>query len=201
MRTASRRWRSLALACLLIPAAAAGPPGPQEPTDLVVALIRLRTPSMEFIASRPTIVAAVAAQNARQTSQKEIDEIDRVWQSTPELTDFKKSLQENDAGRILKSFMVRGSKTYTEALLTDRHGALVAAYPTPSDYWQGDEAKFQVPWETGELYIGPIEFDESTQAYASQVSVLVVDDAGQKIGVLIMGVRLSKGPPEPADAD
>ena len=58
-----------------------------------------------------------------------------------------------------------------------------------------------MPWETGELYIGPIEFDESTQAYASQVSVLVVDDEGQKIGVLIMGIRLSKGPPEPADTD
>lgn len=201
MRAASRLWRSLAVAGFLLPAAAAGPPTPQEPTDLVVALIRLRTASMEFIASRPTIVAAVAAQNSQERSQEEIDEIDRRWQSTPELTDFKKSLQENEAGKILRGFLQRTRTTYTEALLTDRNGALVAVYPTSSDYYQGDEAKFRVPWETEELYIGPIAFDESSEAYASQVSVLVFDDSGQKIGVLVMGVRLSKGPPEPTEQD
>jgi hypothetical protein len=86
-------------------------------------------------------------------------------------------------------------KMYSEALLTDNQGALVAAYPTPSDYWQGDEEKFQAPWSSGELYIGPIGFDESTQVYASPVSVPVFDDRGTKIGVLVMGVRLSRGQP------
>jgi hypothetical protein len=86
---------------------------------------------------------------------------------------------------------------YSEALLTDDQGGLVAAYPPPTDYWQGDEAKFQAPWSSGALWVGPIGFDESTQVYASPVAVPVFDDLGQKIGVLVMGVRLSTGTPAP----
>ena len=48
--------------------------------------------------------------------------------------------------------------------------------------------------------VGRIRFDESTQVYASPVSVLVFDDGGTQIGVLEMSVRLSKGRPS-ADAD
>jgi hypothetical protein len=166
---------------------------PQEPTDLLQAFIRLRGPLIEAIAARPKIIAAVAEQNALNRSLEEIQQIDADWQSQKELTPFKESLEANPAGQILRSFVTRATKMYAEALLTDNQGALVAAYPAPSDYWQGDEEKFQVPWSSGQLHVGRIRFDESTQVYASPVSVLVFDDAGSQIGVLVMGVRLSKG--------
>jgi hypothetical protein len=168
---------------------------PQEPAELLEAFIRLRGPLIEAIAARPKIVAAVAEQNALNRSLEEIQRIDLDWQSQQDLTPLKEALESNPAGQLLKSFVTRAAKMYSEALLMDNQGALVAAYPMPSDYWQGDEEKFQAPWESGKLYVGRIRFDESTQVYASPVSVLVFDDDGTKIGVLVMGVRLSKGRP------
>jgi hypothetical protein len=168
---------------------------PQEPAELLQAFIRLRGPLIEAIAARPKIVAAVAEQNALNRSLEEIQRIDLDWQSQQDLTPLKEALESNPAGQLLKSFVTRAAKMYSEALLMDNQGALVAAYPMPSDYWQGDEEKFQAPWESGKLYVGRIRFDESTQVYASPVSVLVFDDDGTKIGVLVMGVRLSKGRP------
>lgn len=172
---------------------------PQEATDLLLALIRLRSPGVENVAARPQIADAVAAQNTWKLSDEEVQKRDRAWQAASGTTELKEQLQANEAGRVLRGFVDRGSKTYTEALLMDRRGALVAAYPPPSDYWQGDEDKFNVPFKTGQLYIGPIHFDHSTQAYVSDVCSPVHGAAADPIGVLCMAVRLSKGPGIPPD--
>lgn len=166
----------------------------QEATDLLQALIRLRSPSIENVASRPQIVAAVVAQNSWGVSDAVIQKRDEEWQAASGVTPFMESLQTNEAGRMLRGFVERGNKTYTEALLMDNAGALVAAYPAPSDYYQGEEEKFQKPFRSGELYIGPIHFDHSTQAYVSDVCSPIFDGGTEPVGVLCMAVRLSKGP-------
>ena len=191
---------SLASASIVAIPMLLGAAEPQEPADLLQAFIRLRGPLIEAIAARPKIVVAVAEQNALNRSLEEIQQIDADWRSQKDLTPLKEALEANPAGQLLKGFVTRAAKMYSEALLMDNQGALVAAHPTPSDYWQGDEEKFQAPWESGNLHVGRIRFDESTQVYASPVSVLVFDDGGTQIGVLVMGVRLSKGRPS-ADAD
>ncbi len=170
----------------------------QEATDLLLALIRLRSPGIENVAARPQIAEAVAAQNTWKISDAEVQKRDEEWQAGG-AAELKQQLQTNEAGRVLRGFVDRGSKTYTEALLMDRRGALVAAYPPPSDYWQGEEDKFKLPFATGQLYIGPIHFDHSTQAYVSDVCAPIHADDPQAIGVLCMAVRLSKGPGVPPD--
>lgn len=166
----------------------------QEATDLLQALIRLRSPGIENVASRSQIVAAVVAQNTWDISDAEIQKRDKEWLAASGVTPFMESLQVNEAGRVLRSFVERGNKTYTEALLMDNAGALVAAYPAPSDYYQGEEEKFQKPFRSGDLYIGPIHFDHSTQAYVSDVCSPIFETGTDPIGVLCMAVRLSKGP-------
>jgi hypothetical protein len=193
------------IACfaLLGVALAAAPPArgqeAQEATDLLLALIRLRSPGIENVSARPQIVDAVVAQNGWKISDEEVQKRDREWQAAPGSTELKEQLQTSEAGRVLRGFVQRGSKTYTEALLMDRRGALVAAYPAPSDYWQGDEDKFTMPFSSGKLYIGPIHFDHSTQAYVSDVCSPVHADGAEPVGVLCMAVRLSKGSGVPPD--
>lgn len=168
----------------------------QEATDLLMALIRVRSPGVESIAGRPAMAAAVAAQNASELSDAEIQKRDREWQAAEgKITPLKESLQLEGIGRVLRAFIERGDRFYTEGLLMDKRGALVGAFPAPSDYWQGDEEKFTQPFATGQTYIGPIHFDHSTRAYVSDVCAAVYEDGGsQQIGVLCMAVRLSKGP-------
>lgn len=207
-------WRARALALGLAwglagaaPSAGAqpapeAPPGPQaqEATDLLQALIRVRSPAIEAMAARPEIVQAVQAQNSWTLSEAEIRARDEAWQAAGGRTPLADKLQRNEAGRLLAALVERGSRSYTEGLLMDRRGALVAAYPPPSDYDQGDEEKFRRPFETGQLYIGPIHFDRSTRAYVSDVCAPVFGDAPDPIGALCMAVRLSKGPGIPPEA-
>jgi hypothetical protein len=187
------------LVLLLAPEARAQQP--QEATDLLMALIRVRSPAVESIAARPGIAAAVAAQNASDLSDEEVQKRDREWQAAGgKITPLKESLQLEGIGRVLRAYIERGDRFYTEALLMDQRGALVGAFPAPSDYWQGDEDKFTQPFATGQTYVGPIHFDHSTRAYVSDVCAAVFEDGGSaQIGVLCMAVRLSKGPGVPPD--
>jgi hypothetical protein len=168
---------------------------PQEATDLLQAFIRLRAPLAQAIAARDDVIEVVEAQNANRLSLDDIRKIDAQWVAGGQRP-LKESLAQNRAGVLLRSFVTRATTMFSEAMLTDEQGALVAAYPTPTDYWQGDEVQFLEPWQSGKLYVGPIGFDRSTQVYAAPIAVRVHDDAGKQIGVLIMGVRLSIGPAE-----
>jgi len=74
--------------------------------------------------------------------------------------------------------------------LCDKRGAVVGESPKTSDYWQGDEEKFVECYNRGDgnVFIGDLEFDDSTQSYTVQISIPVKDD-GKTIGVLIVGIR------------
>ncbi|MDM8567871.1 PDC sensor domain-containing protein [Candidatus Halobeggiatoa sp. HSG11] len=142
------------------------------------------------LGTHPLLIKAVKEQNAKNVSLDNIKKIDQEWTSTNDLTPFKESLQTSLEGKFLKRKITNNESIYNEAFLTDNQGANVAAYPATSDYWQGDETKWSESFNTGKVYIGPVEFDESTNTNAVQISVPVIDE-GKTIGVLVFGVRLS----------
>jgi len=70
----------------------------------------------------------------------------------------------------------------------------VALSDVTSDYWQGDEAKWQMTYgePAGTVHLGDVELDESTQTYQSQVSFPIFDpETGEGIGAVTVGVDLS----------
>lgn len=178
---------------LLLVATFTAPAAAQEfafsPEQLEVVLARKIT-EVKRLAANLIVVNAVKAQNAEETNIEQIKRIDDKWRSTKTLTAFKRSLQRTPAGRFLRRH-VRRNPTYGEAFLTDKRGANVAAYPATSDYWQGDETKFTASYSDGkgQVFIGDVEYDESSQTHAAQVSVPVIDQ-GKAIGVLVVGVQL-----------
>jgi hypothetical protein len=155
-------------------------------------LLRSRIETISEIANNPVVVSAVRKQNRKAMTRAKIDELDATWQASKEDTPFKVSLQENTAGRYFQSLIDFNEAIYNEAFLTDRRGANVAAYPVTSDSWQGDEEKWLRSFNAGvgEVFIGKVEFDESTKTTAIQISVPVMDH-GETIGVLIFGIKLT----------
>ncbi len=139
-------------------------------------------------ASHPTIVNEVVKQNYVEQSLDEIKRIDRMWIEGKK-EDFALSLQENKSGRFLKK-RVLDNRLYTEAFLCDDQGVVVGEFPKTSDYWQGDEGKFLKSFNdgNGQIYIGPIEFDESSGEISVQISVPVLSE-GETVGVLIVGLK------------
>ena len=75
----------------------------------------------------------------------------------------------------------------------DNRGLNVAQSVETSDYWQGDEAKWQETFGngSGDIHISEVEFDESTGSYQSQVSMPISDpDTGELIGAITFGINV-----------
>lgn len=88
------------------------------------------------------LVAAVIAQNEKNVSLDEIKELDAQWQAASDLTPFMRDLMQNEAARELVT-LEQTEPYFLEVFVMDNQGALVALTNKTSDYWQGDEAKWQ----------------------------------------------------------
>lgn len=144
--------------------------------------------AVQQLANNRILREAVIEQNARNVPLERIKVVDNQWSSTSELTPFKLSLQNSEAGTLLKQSVLL-TPSYTELFVTDNQGANVAAYPATSDYWQGDEDKFFESFVgNGLVWVGEQEYDESTRKVSVQVSVPVHDHDGKAVGVLIAGL-------------
>ena len=142
--------------------------------------------------SDPVIVQAVKAQNARSQTLEQIQELDKKWRDTPGIADFMEAIMENDCAKHLRE--IQESKPfYAEIFVMDNQGANVAMTDKTSDYWQGDEAKFQESFKggAGATHISDVEFDDSTQVYLVQVSV-PVKDGDRVIGAITFGIDVDQ---------
>lgn len=157
---------------------------PQEVYDLAE--------TMKPLGSDPTVIAAVRAQNAEGLTLDTIKKRDADWRKVTGMDDFMSSLMNSAVAKTLVKF---GSSQpyYVELFLMDNQGANVAMTNKTSDYWQGDEAKWQESFAggAGAVHIGDVEFDESAQAYLVQVSIPVMD-SGKAIGAITIGVNLDE---------
>ena len=166
-------------------AASAGEKAPKEVVDLANSkLIKLGTD--------PIIVEAVKTQNSKGITLAQIKEKDEAWKSHAGIADYMKSLMESSCGKHLRDIQA-GADYYSEIFVMDNQGANVAMTDKTSDYWQGDEAKFQKSFNDGKgaLFIDDVEFDDSAQAYLVQVSV-PVKEGDQVIGAITIGINVDK---------
>jgi hypothetical protein len=146
---------------------------------------------VQQLAKQSRFIQAAKKQNEQNRSLSEIKKLDKAWIASGPDYALKQSMSANPVGKFLKNVITNNNAKYNEAFLTDAQGANVAAHPITSDYWQGDETKFTAAFANGkgDIYIGDIEFDESTQTNAVQISVPVKYNS-QAIGVLVMGVKV-----------
>ena len=180
------RLTALFLAALLAPSA--GLAQEEIDQDELQELLRTKVRTVQHMALNPVLIQAVRRQNSEGLDINNIKQRDDEWKAAENLTPFKRSLQENNAGKLLKRYVKR-NRFLNEAFLTDNQGANVAAFPATSDYWQGDEDKWTESFNDGEgkIYLGPVERDESTNTVAIQVSAPLFHQ-GKTIGVLVVGV-------------
>ncbi|MEM6906087.1 MAG: hypothetical protein AAF568_09355, partial [Pseudomonadota bacterium] len=128
-------------------------------------------------------------------SQADIDGQDQAWraqvgQSSAPLID---EVMGTPASAQLAEIRDGGQGLFTEIFVMDNKGLNVAASDITSDFWQGDEAKWQETYQVGagSVHISEIEFDESTQTFQAQVSLTVADpDNAAPIGAITFGVNV-----------
>lgn len=143
----------------------------------------------------PVVVSAIKAQNQQHAdlSQSEIDNLDKTWRAESEnsggpliskvtsnsLSEFLREIKENEDGLV------------TEVFVMDDKGLNVGQSDITSDYWQGDEAKWQKTYSAAPntMFVDEVELDESTQSFQTQISIAITDpDTGKNIGAVTIGV-------------
>lgn len=147
---------------------------------------------LKALGQDPTIVAAVKAQNAKGVSLEDIKAMDEKWKGDAGIADYMKAIMDNPCAKRVTE-VADSNSMYAEIFVMDNQGANVCMTDKTSDYWQGDEAKFQKSFAggAGAVFVDEVEFDDSTQAYLVQVSVPVMDE-GVAIGAITYGIDVDK---------
>ncbi len=159
----------------------------EEIEDLLGVKIRFAA----HMAFNPSIIRAVDIQNSQSIPLNEIQQRDEIWKSAGDsLNALIRQTTQNDVAKYFQR-RVENNAAIDEVFLTDNQGANVAAYPPTSDYWQGDEEKWTASYNSGNgvVFIGPLEYDESTKKTQVQISAPVISKE-ETIGVLVLGVSV-----------
>jgi len=145
----------------------------------------------------PAIINGVKAQNTKHASlaPDDIQRLDQQWQVERKSREqpLISGVLANPISSFLKEIKEKNDGLFSKIFVMDNKGLNVGQSDVTSDYWQGDEPKWQQTYleGPGNLLIGKREFDESTGKFLIQVSVSVVDPATQEaIGAATIGVNL-----------
>ncbi|KZM49635.1 hypothetical protein [Labrenzia sp. OB1] len=149
------------------------------------------------IAASEEVVSAVIAQNGDTASydQSKIDELDAKWREEADAVDqpMIDEVLEKPLSVYLADTQDASDGLFTEIFVMDAKGLNVGQSDVTSDFWQGDEAKWQETYSVGKgaVHVSELEEDDSTQTLQSQVSVPVFDPAsGDVIGAITFGVNV-----------
>ena len=161
-------------------------------------------PVKEFISQNvegwlndPIVVSAIKEQNAKTggLDQAAIDKLDKDWRAQATAADkpFVNELLARELSKFLMEKKEGSQGMITEMFVMDAKGLNVGQSDVTSDYWQGDEAKWQKTYGAGAgvVFVDEVEEDESTQALQSQASVTISDpETGEPIGAITVGINL-----------
>jgi hypothetical protein len=145
----------------------------------------------------PVVINSIKQQNdghARLT-QADVDRLDKQWRAERKASEkpMINSVMGNSLSRYLKDVSTRHAGLYSEIFVMDNKGLNVGQSEITSDYWQGDEDKWQKSYLTGadSIFIDATTYDRSSSRFQIQVSVPVVDpETKQVIGAATIGVAM-----------
>ncbi len=151
--------------------------------------------------SAPQIIEAIKAQNARTAglTQAEIDRLDQQWRSETQTTKHTgpliESLMKKPVSVFVRDAFANTSFTIVEVIIMDARGLNVGISTPTSDYWQGDEAKYQKTFQTGSraLFVDDLEFNSDVGLILAQVNRTIFDpQTGQPIGAVTIGMNFNQ---------
>lgn len=147
--------------------------------------------------SDPMLIEAIKRQNAQNAnlSQRDIDRLDKNWRKEAKSTDRPtiNAILNNELSKYLIKVADNSNELYSEIFIMDNKGLNVGQSNVTSDYWQGDEAKWQKTYLAGNdaLHIAKIKYDESSHRFQIQASIPIVDPTTKvNIGAVTLGLAM-----------
>ncbi len=152
---------------------------------------------------RPVTLISVRAQNTRADTegvdQVRIDALDREWRAQTDPNATERDLIASTLSSPLSSYLslvqAQSLGLYSEIFVTDKHGLNVGQSAITSDYWQGDEDKFQKTFLVGPgaVFVDAPEYHEASDTWRQQLNLSVPDpDTGRAIGSATIEINLTE---------
>ncbi len=187
------------------PGTAAPAPAPEAGTDVAAAAVpaSIITPDVikdmrERIVQPVAILSIRAANKAHAaTDQAAIDKMDEAWKTEAKSDDqpFIAEILSSPLSNYLLYIQASSAGLFTEIFVMDKYGLNVGQSSVTSDYWQGDEDKYQKTFTVGPdaVFVDEPEFDDKTKTWRTQVNFTVVDpESNESIGAVTVEFNLTE---------
>jgi len=145
------------------------------------------------------VIESIKAQNVKHAALVEADilKLDKQWRAEVDAPNkpLIESVMKNALSAFLRTKEAESKGLLTEIFVMDDKGLNVGQSDVTSDYWQGDEAKWQKTFLIGPdtVFVDKVEKDESTQQLQVQVSVSIKDpETGKVIGAVTLGINVDQ---------
>lgn len=145
------------------------------------------------------VVDAIKAANTKNAAltQADIDKLDKEWRGQIDAASkpLIDGIMKNELSAFLAKKKADSKGLITELFVMDNKGLNVGQSDITSDYWQGDEDKWQKTFKVGPdaVFVDDVKKDESTQQLQVQISVPIKDPAsGEVIGAITIGLNMDE---------
>ncbi len=188
----------MAMAGLFALASFSGTAGAFDPKAAVALIDDAMVKEIRGWLDTPVVRISVEAQNKRHATltQARIEERDKQWVAERESKEqpLIAATLSNPLSNYLTQIQAGSDGLYTEMFVMDSKGLNVGQSSITSDYWQGDEAKFQKTFPVGPaaVFVDKASLDEGTKTWRAQISVTVANAAGKAIGAITIEVNLTE---------
>lgn len=142
---------------------------------------------------------SILTQNKRHAAmdQGKIDALDEQWKTERESAEkpLISATLSNPLSTYLARIQGRSLGLYAEIFVMDKNGLNVGQSSITSDFWQGDEAKFQKTHDVGvdAMFIDEPEWDADNGIWRGQVSLAIADEAkSSAIGAATVEINLTE---------
>ena len=148
-------------------------------------------------ASSPVVLLSLQASNRKHgdLTQEEIESLDKKWRAErksedqPLITEVLSSPLSN----YLTAIQARSLGLFTEIFVMDSKGLNTGQSAITSDFWQGDEAKWQKTFSVGPnaVFVDTPEISDATGTENVQVN-LSITEGGEAVGAITVEVNLTE---------
>ena len=147
----------------------------------------------------PVTQLSVATQNQRHADldQASVDALDQQWRAERDADDkpLIASVLMNPLSFHLLKVQADSLGLFTEIFVMDAVGLNVGQSAVTSDYWQGDEAKFQKTFPVGPdtVFVDEAEYHEASGTWRAQLNIAVAaEDGATAIGAATIEINLTE---------
>lgn len=145
------------------------------------------------------VTVSIEAQNKRFSTltQPDIDALDKQWMRERDSADkpLIAATLSSPLSVYLNRIQGRALGLYVEVFVMDHNGLNVGQSSITSDFWQGDEAKFQKTFSVGKdtIFIDEPEWDDVAKIWRVQVNFSIAkEDADKPIGGATVELNLTE---------